>query len=100
MIIARSRGILVRRVRSFMGLHPGVEVIGLVLEEVGPASLEDVVPIPGLISLVPWIPLILIPLLLPKLLILSWRMLCANCWTADLLLLSVPLPRPLPAQVT
>ena len=100
MITARSRGTLVRRVGSFMGLHPGVEVIGLVLEEVGQANLEDVVPIPGLISLVPLIHLILILLLLAKLLILSLRMLCANCWTAGLLLLPVQLPRPLPAQVT
>ena len=51
-----------------MGLHSGVEVIGLVLEEVSQASLEDVALIHGLTSLVSLIHLILLPLPLAKLL--------------------------------
>ncbi|GMP85259.1 hypothetical protein CsSME_00038494 [Camellia sinensis var. sinensis] len=89
-ITATSYDILVRPIGSFMGLHPAVEVIGLVLAEAGPASLEDVALIHEPISpvqlayLIPLQPQLACPLMgYLACLLLSLRMFCVTCWTAD-----------------
>ncbi|GMQ11728.1 hypothetical protein CsSME_00054234 [Camellia sinensis var. sinensis] len=97
-ITTTSHDILVKPIGNFMGLHLEVEVIGLVLAEAGPASLEDVALIRGPISpvqlayLIPLQPWLACPLMgYLACLLLSLRMSYITCWTAGLLpLLQMP----------